>query len=172
MLLETLSPAYLVEAFKPNERPVSLAEVQTVLTGAPGQPVLVEPKKAIAVAIREGVARGVFAVKAGGQTFTTDLPDEVLQRPDAQLVPVAELTSTLEPDRALAEGLVLQVTAAGQNLYPLRKLLELLQGHDVTVEMIVKDERGTLGRKRTDVEQLLHDYSVPFEWRQDERGSG
>ncbi len=87
-------------------------------------------------------------------------------------MPVAELTSTLEPDRALAEGLVLQVTAAGQNLYPLRKLLELLQGHDVTVEMIVKDERGTLGRKRTDVEQLLHDYSVPFEWRQDERGSG
>jgi hypothetical protein len=61
---------------------------------------------------------------------------------------------------------VLHVSGGGQNLYPLRKLLETLQGHDVKVELIVKDEKGTLEGKRGEIERLLNDYSVPFKWHE------
>ena len=64
-------------------------------------------------------------------------------------------------------ALVLHVTGGGQNLYPLRKLLETLQGQNLTVQLIVKDKKGTLGQKRGEIERLLNDYAVPFEWHEE-----
>ncbi|GIV23749.1 MAG: hypothetical protein KatS3mg025_1408 [Bacteroidia bacterium] len=88
ILLESLSPAYLVETFKLAERPVTLAEIQTVLTGSPGQPVLIEPTEALSTAIRQGVEKGHFALQVSGQIFTENVPEEILKRSEARLVPV------------------------------------------------------------------------------------
>lgn len=170
VLLESLSPAYLVETFKLTERPVTLAEIQTVLTGSPGQPMLVNPKEALARAIREGVQKGLFAVQVGDQRFTQEVPEDILGRSDLILVPVPTPGPEPEPPSVHPGALVLHVTGGGQNLYPLRKLLELLQGQGVTVELIVKDEKRTLEGKRGEIERLLQDYAVAFEWHERDGG--
>jgi hypothetical protein len=161
LLLETISPAYLSETFKIRERPVSLAEVQTVLTGSPGQPLLVQPREAIVKAVREGLAQGEFSVRVGEQVFTGDVPEEVLRRPDAVLIPGA---APPQPEEPRGDLVVLEVTAGGQNLYPLRKLLEQIQGTQVSLHLKIEDRTGDLDRRRREVEQLLNDYGVTYEW--------
>jgi hypothetical protein len=168
LLVESISPDYLSATLGVGQRPVSLAEVQTVLTGSPDQPIVSDPQEALGKAIREGVQKGQFAVRAGDQTFTDDVPDEMLKGPDVVLVPTTTKTEE-EPSPPPPPHLTtLTVTATGANLYPLRKLLEYVQGGDkIAIHLILEDKSGTLAGKRQDLEQLLKDYAVPYEWSED-----
>jgi hypothetical protein len=167
ILVDSLSPEYLSDTLGVGQRPVSLAEVQTVLVGSPGQPVVSEPRKMLEDAIREGVQRGLFAVRAGNQTYRDHVPEEVLDRADAVLVAPQEAPP--KPEVALSPaGGTLRVTGGGENLYPLRKLLEEVQGADVSVTLTLEDPLGVLTPRRSELERLLNDYSVPYEWMEGE----
>jgi hypothetical protein len=167
ILVDSLSPEYLSDTLGVGQRPVSLAEVQTVLVGSPGQPVVSEPRKMLEDAIREGVQRGLFAVRAGNQIYRDHVPEEVLDRADAVLVAPQEAPP--KPEVALSPaGGTLRVTGGGENLYPLRKLLEEVQGADVSVTLTLEDPLGVLTPRRSELERLLNDYSVPYEWMEGE----
>jgi hypothetical protein len=168
ILMESISLEYLSATFGVGQRPISIAEVQTVLTGSPDQPIVSDPQEALGKAIHEGVQRGRFAVRVGDQTFTADVPDEMFKRSDLVLVPT---TTETEGEPSPPPPLLLTtltVTASGVNLYPLRKVLEQVQGGDkITIRLILEDKSGILTRKRQELEQLLKDYAVPYEWSED-----
>ncbi|MGQ9684508.1 MAG: ATP-binding protein [Anaerolineae bacterium] len=165
ILVESLAPEYLSQVLNVGQREVSLVEAKNVLTGSPGQPVLLDPDKALRQAISQGVSDGKFAVRAGGETFTGTVPEEVLQRPDACLIPAAEAVS-IPQVRPLRTAATLKLTSGGKNLYPVTKVLELVKEHDVTVHLTVDDVRGELGAKRDELEKLLKDYAIPYEWNE------
>ncbi len=163
LLIEALSPTYLAEVFRVRERPVSLAEVQTVLAGSPDHPIVADPRPALQEAIRAGVTQGQFAVRAGGEVFTEHVPEEVLARPDLVLLP-QEAARPVEAPAPAAVGAVLRVAGSGKNLYPISKLLEQLQGKEASMEIIVRDSSGVLTQRRDELERLLNDYGVSHEW--------
>jgi len=168
ILLESISLEYLSATFGVGQRPVSVAEVQTVLTGSPDQPIVSDPQGALGKAIHEGVQRGRFAVRVGDQTFTDDVPDEMLKRPDVVLVPTTTEPEGEPPSPPPLRLNTLTVTATGVNLYPLRKLLEQVQGGEkITIRLILEDKSGILAGKRQELERLLKDYAVPYEWSED-----
>ncbi len=154
----------LVEVFKAQERPVSLVEVQTVLASSPDHPIVAEPQKALQQAVREGVEQGQFAVQLGRQVFTGHVPEEVLARPDLILIPQEAVRQKAEPSASAVTVSVLKVTGSGKNLYPIRKVLEQLQGQNVAVQLTIEDRGGELTRKHEELERLLNEYAVSHEW--------
>ncbi len=164
VMVESLSPEYLSQVLKVDETPVSMAQVETVLTGTPGQPIVVDPERAIRSAIREGVKKGSFGVRLGDQTFTDEVPEEVLRSPHAVLIPPAA-TSPLKTPIATGK-LTLKAKFSGNNLYPLRNLLEEIQGKDVGVTVEVVDTKGVLRGKRHELDALLRDYGIEPQWHE------
>ena len=167
ILTETLSPEYL-KTLGAGQRSVTLSKIKTVLTGSPGQPIVSDPQNVIFKAIQEGVKQGHFKVRVGEHTFTQEVPEEVLKRPDAELIPVNEK----EPEPVQTRerrAVVLEVECSGISLYPLVKLFEELQslgGSNLKVHLTIKDESGKLRSKKDIIKDLLSDYSIPHEWKE------
>jgi len=161
ILIESISPDYLTAILPVDERPVSIAEVETVLTGSPDQPIVVNPKDAIKRVIREGVERGKFAVKAQGRTFKGEVPEDVLTDPSLTLVSAEEQPQP-QPEEVIP--LELKMELGARNLYPLRKVLELIQNTNVRIAVEIRDEMGELAGKKSDLEELLNDYGVTYQW--------
>ena len=163
ILMDAISPDYLASVLGAGERPISLAEIETVLTGSPGQPVVAKPREAIQQAIKEGVAQGKFAVTAGGKTFQgEDIPESVLSDPNAKIVPIERPVAPPREPEPVPLCLKIEITA--KNSYSLRKALECLQGTDAQITVTIKDAAGDLARKRSELEKLLKDYSVTHTW--------
>lgn len=165
ILVESISPEYLSATLGVEKRPVSLAEAQTVLMGSPGQPVVPDPRRTLRDAVRKGVEKGIFAVRVGDRTFMDHVSEDVLDRSDAVLVPREETHKRPEPEPPAVAG-VLKVTGGGKNLYPLRKVLDEVQGQDVTVTLTIEDRTGELARRRDELEKLLKDYGILYEWKE------
>ncbi|MER3398919.1 MAG: hypothetical protein C4316_10430 [Chloroflexota bacterium] len=166
-LIESLSPEYLLNAMDTRERPISVAEIETVLSGAPGQPVVTKPKEAIARAVREGVEKGVFAVEVEGKRFQGEsIPDDILSNPGAKVVPVEPVERPGPEPKTGPVRVHLTLELPARNAYPLRKLLEHLQSTDAHIKVQVSDDRGSLARKRRELEDLLKDYGIAYDWKE------
>jgi len=170
LLAESISPDYL-SVLGAGQRPMSVAEVLTVLTGAvetggPEEfkvPIVPDPQTALRKAIREGVERGQFVVRAGDQIFIDQVPDEKLTDPGLVLLPPEKAPE--QPTHRPAMGVrLLRVTGSGRHSYPLRKILDEIQGQDVVVKLTLEDHTGILERKRDVFEGLLNDYGMSYEW--------
>lgn len=163
---EALSPVFLATHFRVKDRPVSLAEIQSALAGAPDMPVVTDPRRAVREAVRAGVEQKAFAVRIGETVYTDPqaLPEEALESPNAVLVPIEEVAAPPSPAPAPGPSR-LEATFQGRNLYPLRKLLEKIEGQDVTVTVVIEDRTGALARQRGDLEGLLQDYYVSYTWQ-------
>ncbi|MGQ9879691.1 MAG: ATP-binding protein [Armatimonadota bacterium] len=166
VLVDELSPDYLTDVMGVKEREVPLVQIQSVLTGSPEQPIVSRPQEAILQAIRDGVEQGQFAVKVGKQVYRDSVPDEVLSNGQAVLVPIQRQLE-LEPTPA-PSARVLRLHASCVNLYPLRQLLEKLQGHDVKVVMELHDSGGELAKRQDAITKLLRDYSITHEWGEED----
>ncbi|MCD6507091.1 ATP-binding protein [Candidatus Poribacteria bacterium] len=164
-LIESITPDYLVSALGVGERPVSVTEVETVLTGSPDQPIAVKPKEAVKQAIREGVELGRFAVKSKEKIFKDEVPEDVLNDPNITLVPTEALTEEVEEEKVTPLSLKMELSA--KNIYPVRKVLELLQGTDVSITVQIHDRKGEVAKKRDELEGILRDYSVPHQWEEE-----
>ena len=166
ILIDSISPDYLKE-MGVGERPVSLVEIETVLTGSPAQPVVAKPREAIQQAIKEAVVQGKYAVIARGETFREDnISEAVLGDPDAKIVPIEQPVAPHREPQPVPLNLRMEITA--KNLHPLRKVLEPLQGTDTQIIIEFKNTTGDLARKRNDLEEILNDYSVSHSWSEGE----
>jgi len=166
-LIESISPDYLVSALRVSERPVSVTEVETVLTGSPDQPITVKPKEAIRQAIRKGVEQGKFAVRTREGTFKGEVPEEVLGDPNITLVSTETPPPEEEEERAVPLSLKIETTA--KNLYPMRKILELIQNTNVHITVELHDDVGEVVRRKKELEKLLSDYGVAFWWEENDK---
>jgi len=167
-LIESLSPEYLVNVIGAGKRPISFVDVETVLSGTPGQPVVTEPRQAFVRAVREGVEKGVFAVEVEGKRFQGEsIPDEVLANPGAKIVPVEPVEQPGPEPKTGPVRVHLTLELPARYAYPLRKLLEQLQNTGVWISVQIRDdEQGSLSKKRRELEQLLTDYGISHEWKE------
>ncbi|MGQ9524833.1 MAG: hypothetical protein ACUVTZ_08340, partial [Armatimonadota bacterium] len=163
ILTYSISPEYLTSMLDTGERPFSLAEAQTVLMGSPGQPIVPDPQRALHDATRKGVEQSKFAVKSGDQTFTQQVPEDVLTRPDLTIVPLPP-----QPPPRTVTRWKLRVECRGGNTYPLRKALDLIQGRDAAIRI---DIEGEAADWLEEVEKVLGDYSVPYVKEEAEQAS-
>jgi len=168
ILVESVSPEWIKDAFQIGQQPVSLSQMKTTLEGSPDYPIVPNPQQALINAVREGVERGEFAVKVGDRVFT-EIPEGVAIDSGTLIVPIETPPPPPPTPRA---GLILEATSSGRNLYPLGQVLQKLQGKDVEVTLIVRDEKGELAEKRSELEQLLNDYSIPHEFKKIEQAEG
>lgn len=175
LLLERIAPEYLKETLRLDEvREVPFSQVSNLLTGVAGQPVLKNPQEAGQQAVREGVQQGLFGVRVGEQVFVNEeVPEEVLKRHDAVLVPPEEKAPPPPPVER-KKPITLQVRTSANLLYPLLKAaqqqLKDLRGASVLLE--VNDPTGEMAEFREELEKLLQDYGCTVEWREDNPGSG
>lgn len=164
ILIESISPDYLEEMLKKmgfEERPVTIVEIETVLTGSPDQPVVIDPRKAIQQAVREGGSQGKWYLIANGKTFEGTVPDDVPTKPDAKIAPAGpkreptEQGQETEPETLTRSkrAVHLQIETSGKNLYPLRKVLESLQ--DTGVQITAKIAIETSGKNLHPLRQVL-----------------
>jgi len=63
--------------------------------------------------------------------------------------------------------LALNVATSATMLYPIMKLAEILKDTQVQVTFGIKDISGALAKKKTEIEKLLKDYGVTFEWKEE-----
>ncbi len=169
LLVETLSPDYIVDVANVKEGPVAIVAVQTALTGSPDQPIVANPHEALKQTIREGVRKGQFAVQAQGQTFIDDVPEEVLDDKQAVLVPVDESKTEPPPPEQVVIQRILRVESSSSLLYPLKQLLESLQNKQgqVAMELRVQGSQDVLSAWHNQVSKLLNDYGIPHEWKEE-----
>lgn len=87
ILLERIAPEYLQEELKMDTQEISLSQVNNIFTGVAGKPLLKDPGKVIAEAVREGVKQGIFGIRVGDQIFVEEeVPEEVLKGGNVALV--------------------------------------------------------------------------------------
>lgn len=167
ILISQLSPDYLISEVMGGKEEVSVAQIETVLTGSPGQPVLTNPQKAILQAVKEGVAQGKFAVTVGGETIREEnILEAILTDPDAKIVQIPIEQQEERPPEPVPLCLLVEITS--KNLYPLRKILDSLQGTDAQITVKIKDAAGNLSKKRDELEEILKDYGVTHTWSEGE----
>jgi len=167
LLVDRLSPEYIADVLGAKERTVSISEIETVLTGAPKQPVFSRPREAIRQAVREGVQQGYFAVRTGEKLYhKEEVPEDVLGRQGLTLVPPGESMPSQEAAPTETTSLSLRVQTAARHIYPLRKVLEEIQNIEAQVTLEVVDETGQLVAKRASIETLLKEYGVTYSWRE------
>ncbi|MGQ9804392.1 MAG: DUF499 domain-containing protein, partial [Anaerolineae bacterium] len=164
VLSAQLSPDYLRDKVMGGKGEVSVAQIETVLTGSPDHPVPLNPQQVIQQVIREGVEQGQFAVVVGNQVVQGEVTPDILRHPDAKIV-IGPVSPVLQPPLPPSPtSAILQLTAnMRQHSYPLRKILDLIAElpGSATVEIKVQ---GNFGGKRTEIDALLRDYSIPFTW--------
>ncbi|MGQ9733302.1 MAG: hypothetical protein ACUVX8_18755, partial [Candidatus Zipacnadales bacterium] len=141
--------------------------IETVLTGSLEQPVVAKPQEAIQQAVKEAVVQGKFAVTARGETFRGDISESVFTDPDVKIVPIGQpVAPPREPEPV--RHLRLEIEIPAKSSYPLRKVLESLQGTNAQITVKIKDSDGSLAGKRGELEKLLNDYSVSHTWSESE----
>jgi len=64
-----------------------VAELETVLMGSLGQPIVVKPREAIREAIREGIEQGKFTAEVRGQVISEILPEDLLSDTTLTIAP-------------------------------------------------------------------------------------
>jgi len=166
ILCDGVSPEYLAELMK-DRGSVSVEEIETVLTGSLEQPVVVKPKEALRQAIKAGVQQDLFAVTVEDKTYKQqDISDDVISKPGLKiraLKPEAK-PEPQEVQEQVAVSLTVETSAV--NLYPLRKLLEMIQNTKAGIVLEIREGSGALARKKADITKLLQDYSIPFKWEE------
>jgi len=166
-LVDFISPDYLVSVLQVDKRPISIAEVETVLTGSPDQPITVKPKEAIKQVIREGVQQRKFVVKKGEKTFKGEVPDEILSDPNITLIP-AEVSPTEKEEEKEITPLKLEMEITAKNLYPLHKVLETIRNTNARIMVEIHDKTGEITFKKQVLEEILKDYGVTYRWKEKE----
>lgn len=174
-LLERLSPEYLLEKVW-TEREGEAGEIEfqrlwETFWQKPGLPLLAS-ERALREAIAEGTRRELFGA---------------IRKDEAQLVPTEEVEATAPERLTLVtkkraeelitrerkEGIeeapargpqVLRCTADLAMLYPLRELLSKVQGLPGRLAIEIKVEGELPEEKRREIEKLLKDYKIPFEF--------
>jgi hypothetical protein len=171
ILLERIAPEYLQGVLQESGGEVSLSQVNTIFTGVVDQPLVRNPKEAIAGAIREGVQRGVFGVRAGGGTSVgEEVPEEVLRDGNAVLVASPgeggqEQETVVAPPEPRA--VTLTVRTSTNILYPLLQAAQRLRELEgATVLLRVDDPTGAMRRLKQELERLLRDYGCTVEWEE------
>jgi hypothetical protein len=164
ILVKAIDPTYLAQTLElQKQQRVSFQQVEAYFSGNPNAPLVPDTKRVIPETIKEGIKRGEFAVEVGGQVYTDDVPEEVLKQGNFSLViPPEEPISPppTQPKRAQ----VVRVSGSVKNMYPLRKMLETIQGLDVSIEITLKDPTGALSSRRKELEGIFEDYMLPYNW--------
>ncbi|MFQ6090108.1 MAG: DUF499 domain-containing protein, partial [Candidatus Bipolaricaulia bacterium] len=179
-LLERLSPEYLLEKVW-TEREAGEIEFQRLWEAfwqQPGLPILAS-ERALREAIAEGQRKGLFGT-AKKEEATEELqpvsPEEVeTTEPEKLSLVTRERVAQLReegPSIAKERGKmaprgpqVLRCTADLSMLYPLRELLSRIQGLPGRLVIEVEVERELPEETREEIERLLKDYKVSFEFK-------
>jgi hypothetical protein len=165
ILVERLAPEFMEEMLRAVGRgEATVSQIMAVVTGAPGQPLIERPERAISEAVREGVQKGQFAVKVGEKIYRdADLPEDVI-RESAAVVAVGEVAPEAPPVPEPVAA-VLKVSTTAKMLYPLLKVAEIIRNAgNASVRLEVCDTSGEIARHREELERLLKDYGCSFVW--------
>ncbi|MDW7967389.1 MAG: DUF499 domain-containing protein, partial [Thermoanaerobaculum sp.] len=166
IFLDRIDPEFLKNSLGPSlERQdgVPLSQVESLLTGVPGLPMVKEPQEALIQAIREGVQQGMFALRSGEKVYCHEnVPLEELSKPHVVLLPPT--APPPPPPPPPPESLKLRVHTRTGMLYPLLKAAEKLLKVQGTVVLEVRDQGGELARLRDELDKLLNDYGCTVEW--------
>ncbi|MCX7691607.1 DUF499 domain-containing protein, partial [Thermoflexus sp.] len=169
IVLDRLAPEFLVETLRGDleqrgELPVQ--QVETLLTGVPGQPMVQDPQETLRQTLREGAQKGVFGIRIGDRVYLReDVPLEELKGPHVAIVPPT--ASPPPPPPPPARPLTLRVQTATGVLYPLLQAADKLRKVQGTVVLEVHDPTGELAKLRSELDQLLKDYGCTVEWREE-----
>jgi hypothetical protein len=168
ILVERIAPEYLQEELKMDTQEISLSQVNNIFTGVAGKPLLKDPGKVIAEAVREGVKQGIFGIRVGDQIFVEEeVPEEVLKGGNVALVSPPREERRPQPSFSEPGALTLRVRTSANLLYPLlqaAKHLRELKGATVLLE--VDDPTGEMRRMKQELEKLLRDYGCTVEWEE------
>ena len=168
ILLERIAPEYLQEVLKMDTQEISLSQVNNIFTGVAGKPLLKDPGKVIAEAVRESVKQGIFGIRVGDQIFVEEeVPEEVLKGGNVALVSPPREERRPQPSFSEPGALTLRVRTSANLLYPLlqaAKHLRELKGATVLLE--VDDPTGEMRRMKQELEKLLRDYGCTVEWEE------
>ena len=137
ILCDGVSPECVTELMR-DRSSVSVEEIETVLTGSLEQPVVVKPKEALGQAIKACVQQDLFAVTVGDKTYKQqDISEDVISKPGLKIRALKPETEPEEVQERVAVSLTIETSAV--NLYPLRKLLEMIQNTKagIVLEIII-----------------------------------
>ncbi|HXF05591.1 MAG TPA: DUF499 domain-containing protein [Blastocatellia bacterium] len=171
LLLKEVSPEYLSEKILAKDREISLDQVASAFVGTPGAPLLTEPKQAISRAVEEGVKQARFGVKVGGRVYFGELvPAGVLLEDRVTIVSKEHIgLEKVEPagegQRPVVSGLRLQTSTS--HFYPVQKVVDLLRNASAQVNVELREPTGELAKKKAEIEKLLRDYGISFEWEEE-----
>jgi len=172
ILLERISPEYLSEVLKAGQE-VSLDQLTSAFLSTPGQPILLNPKGAVSQATIEGIKQGNFGLRVEEKIyFGEDVPVQMVSESQAFIIPKQRVESlkkeliVKEPEKA-PKTLRLHVATSATMLYPIIKLAEILKDTQVQITFGMKDKSGALAKKKSEIEKLLKDYGVTFEWHEE-----
>lgn len=163
VLISQLTPDYLIGEVMGGKDEVSVAQIEAVLTGSPGYPILLNPQQAIQQTIREGVEQGRFAIAVGNRIIQEETIPDALLRPDTKILFGRVPPPPVSPP---STSVILQLTANHRHhTYPLKRLMELITGipDPITIELKIQ---GDLGSKRAEIDGLLNDYSISYTWEE------
>ncbi len=172
ILLEKISPEYLSEVMRKGQE-IPLEKLTSAFLSTPGQPILVNPKEAISQATIEGVKRGDFGIQVGEKTYFREEPPLQIVRESQAIIIPGQKAESLKKEIPLKEverepkALTLNVLTSSTMLYPIMKLSEILKDTQVQVNFGIKDKTGALAKKKSEIEKLLKDYGVTFEWKEE-----
>ncbi|MCS7017121.1 MAG: DUF499 domain-containing protein [Gemmatales bacterium] len=167
IVLDRLAPEYFFETLRSDleqrgELPVQ--QVETLMTGIPGQPIVHAPQETLKQTLREGAQRGLFGVRIGEKVYVhEEIPEEELTRPNVAIVRAESRPQP--PTPPAKQPMTLRVQTTARMLYPLLKAAEKLRAVDATVTLEVHDPTGELGRLKSDLDKLLQDYGCCPEWQ-------
>jgi len=179
-LVEKLSPEYLLDKVW-TERESGELSYQRLLEAfwqQPGLPLLAS-EEVLREAIAEGQRKGLFGVIRRDKTTTevkTISAEEVttavaeglslVTREKAGQIVKEVPVEEVKKERVSHGPQVLRCTASLTMLYPLRELLNKLQGLSGKLVMEIEVEGELPEKTRHEIKELLQDYKVPFELKE------
>lgn len=148
----------------------SLSEIETKLFGAPGSEVmLVGGRQALQESILEAARKGALTlIKDGKPVEPEQLRPEVLSG-STQVMLTADVSLPPEEAPVLKKHRCLVIRTSPNMLYPLLQAAQMLRAIRGRIELKVFDEQEGegLGQVRDQLEKLLSDYQVGYEWLDD-----